>query len=61
MRQLFKKCWQLIRRLSGEDAYEEYLKHYAIYHAHDDEPLLSRKEFYKVWQEKKWQGVKRCC
>ncbi len=51
--------WQLLRRLSGDDAYERYLRHYAE-HPHDDPPL-SREEFFKQWQDSKWKGVKRCC
>lgn len=63
-----KILWQMIRRLSGDDAYEQYLKHYAEHHQGDDavadqtiETMLSREEFFKQWQDKKWKGVKRCC
>jgi uncharacterized short protein YbdD (DUF466 family) len=54
---------QNIRQLSGDDAYERYLQHHASYHASsvDALPALSRKEFFKLWQEDKWKGVKRCC
>lgn len=63
------KCanlWGLVRRLSGDDAYEQYLKHYAEAHADSEPnlelpPLLSREEFFKQWQDGKWKGVKRCC
>lgn len=59
--------WSVIRRLSGDDAYEQYLKHYAEAHssvggeAETLPPLLSREEFFKQWQDGKWKGVKRCC
>lgn len=61
-----KILWQNIRRLSGDDAYERYLKHYSEFHVgdaalEDSEPLLSREEFFKLWQERKWKGIKRCC
>jgi len=63
-----KTLWQMIRRLSGDDAYEQYLRHYAEHHQGDHavtdgtaEPMLSREEFFKQWQDKKWKGVKRCC
>lgn len=63
-----KTLWQMIRRLSGDDAYEQYLKHYAEHHQGDDAVaeqttgvMLSREEFFKQWQDKKWKGVKRCC
>ncbi|MCX7628359.1 MAG: YbdD/YjiX family protein [Methylophilaceae bacterium] len=51
--------WQALRRLSGDDAYERYLRHHAQHQV--SEPPLSREEFYKQWQERKWKGVKRCC
>jgi len=55
--------WHLIRQLSGDDAYERYLKHHAEFHATalDASPALSRKEFFKLWQNDKWKNVKRCC
>lgn len=55
-----KKFWQGVRRVSGDDAYEQYLKHYAVHHSGEGEPL-SRADFFKAWQEKKWTGIKRCC
>ena len=55
-----KIFWQAVRQLSGDDAYERYLIHYAEHHAADGSPL-SKKEFFKKWQDEKWRGVKRCC
>jgi uncharacterized short protein YbdD (DUF466 family) len=58
-----KHFWHMIRRLSGDDAYEQYLKHHAVFHATvvDAPPALSRKDFFKLWQENKWKGINRCC
>lgn len=58
-----KQCWQRIRELSGDDAYERYLSHYTAHHAHTANApvLLSRAEFFKQWQDQKWKGIKRCC
>lgn len=58
-----KKLWALIRRLSGDDAYEHYLKHYAEFQTGtlNAPPPLSRKEFFKLWQDGKWKSIKRCC
>ena len=55
--------WHLIKQLSGDSAYEQYLQHHADFHACSiDAPVaLTRKQFYKFWQENKWTGVKRCC
>lgn len=56
-----KRFWCFVRQLSGDDAYEQYLKHYALHHQGEEEPPLTREAFYKEWQDRKWKGVKRCC
>jgi uncharacterized short protein YbdD (DUF466 family) len=58
-----KNVWARIRQLSGDDAYERYLQHYYEHHAQQTEAHepLSREDFFKQWQDKKWTGVKRCC
>ena len=60
-----KAFWRIVRRLSGDDAYEQYLKHYARHHqagtTHDVHPPVSKADFFKQWQDEKWSGVKRCC
>lgn len=67
MRNKLLNLWRMVRRLSGDDAYEQYLKHYAEAHSGIEEnaeelpPLLSREEFFKQWQDGKWKGIKRCC
>ncbi|HSH87961.1 MAG TPA: YbdD/YjiX family protein [Methylophilus sp.] len=60
---LIKQIWQCIRQLSGDDVYERYLAHYTEHHADevDSAPPLSRAEFFRQWQDRKWQGIKRCC
>lgn len=58
-----KKLWCFIRHVSGDDAYEQYLKHHAEFHAQsmDAPPALTREAFFKLWQDAKWKGLKRCC
>lgn len=66
-----KAFWRYVRRLTGDDAYEQYLKHFAEnhseHHANQTAPTedahmpLSREAFFKEWQDKKWKGIKRCC
>lgn len=58
-----RNIWQRIRQLSGDDAYERYLAHYAEHHAGqvDAHPPLGRAAFFKQWQAQKWTGIKRCC
>jgi uncharacterized short protein YbdD (DUF466 family) len=54
-----RKWMAVVRQLSGDDAYERYLVHHA--RAHPAEKPLTRKEFFKREQERKWGGVRRCC
>ncbi|MES1988464.1 MAG: YbdD/YjiX family protein [Pseudomonadota bacterium] len=66
-----KAFWRYVRRLTGDDAYEQYLKHFAENHSEhrknqtdtteDTHMPLSREAFFKEWQDKKWKGIKRCC
>ena len=60
-----KALWRIVRRLSGDDAYEQYLKHYAQHHQTNAELEchlpLSKADFFKQWQDEKWNGIKRCC
>lgn len=50
---------QLIRHISGDDAYERYVLHH--YQCHPDQPVLDRRAFYLAEQQRKWSGIKRCC
>ncbi|MDI1362940.1 YbdD/YjiX family protein [Methylotenera sp.] len=67
MLEKLKAFWRYVRRLTGDDAYEQYLKHFADNHTNQEglaeEALipLSREAFFKEWQDKKWKGIKRCC
>lgn len=60
-----KRVWQGLRRLSGDDAYERYLEHFNRVHldegADPGQKPLDKAEYFKQWQEQKWNGVKRCC
>ena len=51
--------WCFVRRVSGDDAYERYLRHHAEAHPH--EVVLSRKEFFRQEQDRQWNGIRRCC
>jgi uncharacterized short protein YbdD (DUF466 family) len=52
-------AWGVIRSLSTDDAYDNYLVHHR--HAHMGVPPLSRRAFYMRQQQQKWTGVSRCC
>lgn len=56
---MLRRLWQLVRQASGDDAYERYLAHQR--QAHPGEPALSRREYFKREQERKWNGIRRCC
>jgi uncharacterized short protein YbdD (DUF466 family) len=47
-----------LRAVSGDDAYERYLTHHARAHGG---PPLSRRQFYREREERKWNGISRCC
>ena len=51
--------WRFIRRVSGDDAYERYLRHHGEAYPH--EPPLDQKAFFRQEQDRKWNGIRRCC
>jgi putative selenoprotein len=54
--------WQLLRRATGDDAYERYLAHRATCKESEERgPVLDRRAFYLAEQRRKWSGVNRCC
>jgi uncharacterized short protein YbdD (DUF466 family) len=53
------RCWEVLRTLAGDDAYERYCAHHQ--HCHAGEPLLDRRAYYMKNQQMKWSGVNRCC
>jgi len=54
------KCWSVLRRLSGDDAYERYVEHWRRHHAGTGVPL-DRATFMRRETERRWNGVRRCC
>lgn len=59
MRNALRTCWQFIRALATDDAYERYLHHHC--EAHGGAAPLSRRAFWLREQQQKWSGVQRCC
>jgi len=55
-----RRFWNALRTVTGDDAYERYLAHWSAHHAGEDSPL-DRKAFFRAEQERKWNGIKRCC
>jgi uncharacterized short protein YbdD (DUF466 family) len=60
-RQTAKSAWRILRTLSGDDAYEQYLAHWRTHHAAEGGQPLGRKAFFASELQRKWNGVKRCC
>ena len=52
--------WSNLRRVTGDDAYERYLGHWSAHHAANGAPL-DRRAFCKLEQQRKWDGIRRCC
>ncbi len=59
-RRIAGAAWRMLRRLSGDDAYERYLAHRRRAHGDTAAPL-ARAEFYQRELERRWSGVNRCC
>jgi uncharacterized short protein YbdD (DUF466 family) len=55
-----QRLWHALRAVSGDNAYECYLAHWRAHHAGEGEPL-DRRAFFKAEQERKWNGIRRCC
>ncbi len=62
---LFLSLWRGLRALAGDDAYERFLAHRD--RCHPDAPHaaggspMTRAEFYRREQERKWNRPQRCC
>jgi uncharacterized short protein YbdD (DUF466 family) len=55
-----RRLWGALRTVTGDDAYERYLAHWRTHHDGEGSPL-DRKAFFRAEQERKWNGIKRCC
>jgi uncharacterized short protein YbdD (DUF466 family) len=61
MRGRLKRLWAVLRELTGDDAYERYLRHWRAQHGAGGTAPLDRASFYREEQRRKWDGVRRCC
>ena len=55
------RAWDLLREMTGDDAYERYLAHWRSHPSSSDAAPLDRAAFYREEQRRKWEGVRRCC
>ncbi|MDZ7737392.1 MAG: YbdD/YjiX family protein [Gammaproteobacteria bacterium] len=56
-----RNLWQGLLTLTGDDAYQRYLRHWRQEHADSGERPMSRREFYLAEQQRKWNKPNRCC
>lgn len=60
MKKTLSGMWRVLRRLSGDEAYDRYLRHHAA--AHPGDRCMNRREFYLDSENRRWSGgVQRCC
>jgi uncharacterized short protein YbdD (DUF466 family) len=59
VRERLASLWCFVRELATDDAYERYLRHHRC--AHAMEVPMDRRDFYLQEQQRKWNGIKRCC
>lgn len=53
--------WWWLRQMSGDAAYENYLRHAARLDRSGPDPRLSREEFYLDALRRRYSDVSRCC
>lgn len=54
-----RRLWSYLREVTGDDAYERYLAHHR--QSHPDESPLSRDQYFRERQDRKWSKISRCC
>ncbi len=57
--EMLKQAWQALRHVTGDDAYERYLARHRAQHS--DNTPMDRATFFRSEQQRKWDGVRRCC
>ena len=59
MKMVLQVLWRWLRAVTGDDAYEQYLRRHE--RVHPDVPPLSREAFFESQLLQKWSSVNRCC
>ena len=54
-----RQLWGMFRELTGDDAYERYVRHRQG--RHPGEPLLDRAAFYQAELDRRFREASRCC
>ncbi len=57
-----QKVWRYLRELTGDAAYENYLKYCAANESNSNpRKTMTRAEFYNDAQRRKYSTINRCC
>ncbi len=58
-----RKAWQWLREVTGDTAYENYLRHCTAYERASGSPpqKMTRAEFYSDALRRKYSTINRCC
>jgi uncharacterized short protein YbdD (DUF466 family) len=57
-----RKAWRYLREVTGDAAYENYLKYCATKESNSNQPeRMSPTEFYKDALKRKYSTINRCC
>jgi len=56
-----RRAWRWLRALSGDDEYDRYLEHFREHHSAGSEKPLSRRAFFRLRQDERWDRINRCC
>jgi uncharacterized short protein YbdD (DUF466 family) len=59
LRARWRSAWEGLRALSGDDAYERYVRHRQA--RHPGEPVLDRSAFYRAELDRRFRQASRCC
>jgi uncharacterized short protein YbdD (DUF466 family) len=59
MKQFLSAGFNLLRGVTGDDAYEKYLAHHE--RTHPEQRPMNAEDFFKAQLEQKWNCVSGCC
>ena len=59
LRARWQSFWAGLRALSGDDAYERYVRHRQA--RHPGKPVLDRSAFYRAELDRRFRQASRCC
>jgi uncharacterized short protein YbdD (DUF466 family) len=59
---VLEKAWRYLREVTGDAAYENYVKYCAAENSNSNPPKrMTRSEFYSDALKRKYSTINRCC